>query len=64
MGYVGVGRAKYVQNTNGELIKVNINIHKGKRVNIVFDISHIGGDCQITLLGTGKILEMGHDSST
>ena len=40
MRYVGVGRAKAVQNTDGELTKVNRDIHKGKRVNTVFDILH------------------------
>ena len=45
---------------DGELIKVNIDIHKGKIVNIVFDILHIVGSSLITLLRTIKILEMGH----
>ena len=47
MRYVGVGRSKAVQNTDGELTKVNRDIHKGnrdihkgKRVNTVFDILH------------------------
>ena len=48
---------------DGELIKVNREIHKGKRVNIVFDILHIVGNSPITLMRTGKILAMGHDSS-
>ena len=61
MGYVRVGRAKAVQITDGELIKVNRDIHKGKRVNIVFDILHIVGNSLIALLRTGKILAMGHD---
>ena len=37
MGYVRVGRAKFVQDTDGELIKVNKDIRKKKRVNVVFD---------------------------
>ena len=41
MGYVRVGRPKSVQDTDGELIKVNRDIHKSKRVNVVFDILHI-----------------------
>ena len=45
-----------------ELIKVNRDFHKGKRVNIVFDILHIVGNSPITLL-IGKILMMGHDPS-
>ena len=60
-----MGRPKSVQNTNGELIKVNRDIHKGKRVNIVvFDILHIVGNSLISLLGTGKIIVMGPDPST
>ena len=47
-----------------ELIKVNRDIHKGKRVNIVFDILHIGSNSLITLMRTGKILVMGHDPTT
>ena len=62
MGYVRVGRAKGVQITDGELIKVNRDIHKGKRVNIVFDILHIVDNSLITLLRTDKILAMGYDS--
>ena len=46
-----------------ELIKVNIDIHKGKRVNIVFDILHIVGNSLITLLRIGKIMAKGHDPS-
>ena len=49
---------------DGELIKVNRDIHKGKRVNIVFDILHIVDNSLFTLLRTGKILAMSHDSST
>ena len=62
MGYVCVGRAKSVQNMDGEFIKVNRDIHKGKKVNIVFDILHIVGNTAITLLRTGKILAISHDS--
>ena len=46
---------------DGGLIKVNRDIHKGKRVNIVFDILHIVGNSPITLLRIGKIMEMGQD---
>ena len=49
---------------DGELIKVNWDIHKGKRVNIMFDILHILGNSLITMLRTDKILLMDHDSST
>ena len=63
MRYVWVERAKIIQDTDGELIKVNRNIDKGKRVNIVFDILHILGNSPITLSRTGKILAMGHDPS-
>ena len=63
MGYVRVGRTKCIQDTNGELVKVNWDIHKSKRVNFVFDILHIVGNSPITLLRAGKILEMDHDSS-
>ena len=63
MRYVLVGRAKAIQDTDGELIKVNRDIHKGKRVNIVFDILHMLGNSPITLLRTSKILVMGHDPS-
>ena len=56
-----MSRAKSVQNTDGELIKVYRDIHKGKRVNIVFDILHIIGNSPIILLRIGKILVMGHD---
>ena len=48
MRYVLVGRVKAVQDTDGELIKINIDIHKGKRVNIVFDILHVLGNSPIT----------------
>ena len=44
-----------------ELIKVNRDIHKGKRVNIVFDILHIVGNSPITLLRIRKILDMGYE---
>ena len=62
MGYVWVGQAKSIHNKDGELIKVNRDIHKGKRVNIVFDILHIVSNSLITLLRTGKILAMGDPS--
>ena len=48
---------------NGKFIKVNRDIHKGKRVNIVFYILHIIDNNLITLLGIDKILVMGHDPS-
>ena len=48
---------------DGELINVNRDIHKGKRVNIIFDILHILGNSSITLLRTGQILAMDHDLS-
>ena len=53
-----------MQNMDGELIKVNKDIHKDERVNIVFDILHIVDNSLITLLGTCNILAMGHDPST
>ena len=46
---------------DGELIKVKRDIHKDKKVNIVFDILHIVGNSPITLLRASKILVMGHD---
>ena len=46
-----------------ELIKVNGDIHKSKRVNVVFDILHVFCNGPITLLRTGKILAMDHDLS-
>ena len=49
---------------DGELIKINNDIHKGKGVNIVFDILHVIGNGPITLLRTGKILAMGRDPSS
>ena len=48
---------------NRELIKVNDDIHKSKRVNVVFDILHVFCNGSITLLRTGKILAMDHDPS-
>ena len=63
MGYVRVGRAKSVQDTNRELIKVNKDIYKRKRVNVVFDMLHIVGNRPITLLKVGKILAIDHDPS-
>ena len=43
-----------VQNTDREFIKVNKDIHKGKRVNIMLDILHIVGNSPITLLRTSN----------
>ena len=63
-GYVRVGRAKSLQNMDGELIKVNRDIHEGEGVNIAFDVLHIIGNSLITLFRTGKILAMGHDPTT
>ena len=63
MGYVRVGQAKSVQDNDGELIKVNKDIHKKKRVNVVFDILHIGENNSITLLRASKVLAMDHDAS-
>ena len=53
-----------VQDTDGEFINVNKNIHKSKRVNVVFDVLYIVGNSLITLLRAGKILVMDHDPST
>ena len=47
---------------DGELIEINRDIHKSKRVNIAFDILHIIGNSLITLLGIIKVPTMGHDS--
>ena len=58
-----VSQTKSIQNKDEKLIKVNKDIHKGKRINIVFDILHIVGNGLITLLRTDKILVMGHDPS-
>ena len=44
-------------------MKVNKDIHKGKRVNIVFDILHIVGNSPITLLRTDKIQAIGYNPS-
>ena len=63
MRYVRLGRAKFVEDTDGELIKVNRDIHKSKRVNVVFDILHIGGNSMIILLKADKVLAMDHDAS-
>ena len=49
---------------DGELIKVNRDIHKGKKVSIVFNILHILENSSIALLRTGKILAMGYNPST
>ena len=64
MGYVRLGWAKSVQDTYGHLIKGNRDIHESKRVNVVFDILHIGCNGSITLLRAGKILAMDHDPSS
>ena len=48
---------------NGELIKINRDIHMGKGVNIVFNIIHVVDNGPITLLRTSKILAMSHDPS-
>ena len=64
MRYFQVGRAKSVQDMDGELIKVNKDIRKSKIVNVVFDILHIVSNRMITLLMAGKILAMDHDPST
>ena len=64
MGYVRVGWGKFVQDTDGQLIKVNRDIHESKRVNVVFDILHIGCNSSITLLRVDKILAMDHDPSS
>ena len=61
MGYVRIGRVKSVQDLDGELIKVNRDIHKSKRVNIVLGILHILGNSLITLLRADKILAMDND---
>ena len=61
MGYVQVGRAKSVQDIDGQLIKVNKDIHESG-VNVVFDILHIGCNGLITLLRADKILAiLDHD---
>ena len=64
MGYVRVGWAKSVQDMDGQLIKVNRDIHESKRFNVVFGILHIGCNGSITLLRAGKILAMDHDPSS
>ena len=48
---------------DGQLIKVNRDIHESKGINVVFDILHIGFNGSITLLRAGKILAMDHDLS-
>ena len=63
MGYARVGWAKVVH-ADGQLIKVNMNIHESKIVNVVFEILHIGCNGSITLLRAGKILVMDHDPSS
>ena len=64
MRYIRVSQAKFIEDTNGELIKVNRDIHKSKRVIVVFDILHIVGNSTINLLRANKIIEMDHDPST
>ena len=49
---------------NKELIKVNEDMHESKRVNVVFDTLHVLCNGPITLLRTGKILEMDNDLSS
>ena len=44
-------------------VRVNKDIHKSTRVNIVLDILHIVGNSLITLLRASKILAMDHDPS-
>ena len=63
MGFVRVGRAKSVQDTDGQLIKVNRDIRESKGVNVVFDILPIDYNDLITLLRAGKISMMDHDPS-
>ena len=55
--------AKSIQDTEGQLIKVNGDIHESKRVNVVFDILHIDCNGSISLLRDVKILVMDHDPS-
>ena len=64
MRYVRVGQVKSVQDTDGHLIKVNRVIHESKRVNVMFNILHIGRNGSITLLRAGKILVIEHDPSS
>ena len=61
MKQVRVGRAKFVQDTDRELIKVNGDIHESKRFNVVFDILHVFFYGSITLMRTVKILRIDHD---
>ena len=61
---LSLARAKSVQDTDGKLIKVNMDIRESKRVNVVFDILHIVYNGLINLLRASKILEMDHDLST
>ena len=46
-----------------ELIKVNKNIHKSKRVNVVLEIFHIDENSLITLLRADKVQAIDHDAS-
>ena len=62
MRQVQVGRVKFVQDTNKELIKVNGDNHESNRVNVVFDILHVFYNGPSALLSTIKILKMDHDS--
>ena len=64
MGYVLVGRAKSVQDIDGQLIKVNRDIHENNGVKVVFDILHIHCNGLIALLRVDKILVMDHDPSS
>ena len=64
MGYVRVSRAKSVQDTDGQLIKVNKDIHESKGLNVMFYILLIGYNGLITLLRASKILAMDHDQSS
>ena len=64
MGYVRVGWAKSVQDMDGQLIKVKKDIHESIRVDVVFEILHIGYNGSITLLRAGKILATDHDPSS
>ena len=64
MGYVQVGRAKSIQYTDGQLFKVNKDIHESKGVNVVFNILHISCNGSITFFRAGNILAMNHDPSS
>ena len=67
MRYVQVGRAKSVQDMDGQLIKVNRDIHESKGVSEHESkgvILYIGCNGSITLLRARKILAMDHDLSS